>query len=515
MGEPLGRTLGGLAEFIQGLGNLNDPDKRKRQAVQQAILEDPTKAQEYSQLSPEALQALIGKARTFGSNNSADLIKSIQNTSLTGKRLEEKNKSDAINLANTNIQNSQPQQTLNPFEAYKANQLGTSNSPLNQQSQQNPFESLSQSQNPSTDLLTQNIQTIQNPIPQTLQNTQAEDVRRKSLGLPTQVESDAEAQRLSNEKQSGLNLALSNRASQFNLDEAISKRTKGDAATTHLALTKQTPIQAFDNPNTPNNIREGLMSSPEHSEGIRLALSERSSKASNALGYAQLDFEKRVRAENLDPTIQDRLNVGHAAETFAAKIGVNPATVRRLMVEPGLKDKYANTDVNNPSISTEDKELATAAQAMNEQTGRYSKKLVADIISKGNAAIQSAKEKALKEKASPADVAARMNEASALAYGTHQLTGPTFDYRSYGMFPGGEHKVGGVFSNRSDSYPILNPGSSILGFKAEIPPNSDEANKVAQVQALIDSGQADYNATISDPQAARIKHLLKPSSKKK
>jgi len=517
MGEPIGRTLGGLAEFIQGLGNLNDPDKRKRQAVQQAILEDPTKAQEYSQLSPEALQALIGKARTFGSNNSADLIKSIQNTPLTGKRLEEKQKSDAINLANDNNSNAAPQQALNPFEAYKVNQLGGSNSPLTQQANQNPFDALSQSQNPGTDLLTQNTQQVSTPIAPTLKNSQAEDVRRKSLGLPTQVESKAEEQRLANEQRQGKLQDTQLDLNNFNLAELKSDKGKGDLTQNYIKNDKsgRTAYQIYSDPNTPADIKEGFTADKKLYDAVNLGREENNSSISHNFQQKTYDLQKLMASNKYNQDQQLLLGKIHVASELGPKIGVNPKVISDIFDNPELRKKYAGVDPSTVA-DPQEREYATAVRGLDNISGHYDKSMINKMKSTFEQERVRIQTQADEGKITPNEAINNINTAAQLNYGAYGLAPPKFDYNSTTFFPSLDPKAhANPLGQKGTKFIITDPGDAKLGYKNEGSVSPEEASQAKAAQDLINNGQATYENTVNDPRASRIKHLLTPPKVKK
>lgn len=71
-----GSVLQGLAGLIQGLGNLRDPNKDKRDRLQALLQQNPQLREQYQQQysgNPDALNALLGRKPLFGKSNRDDL----------------------------------------------------------------------------------------------------------------------------------------------------------------------------------------------------------------------------------------------------------------------------------------------------------------------------------------------------------------------------------------------------------------------------------------------------------
>lgn len=500
-GNNIGSSLAGLGDFLKGLGDLNDPDRTRRNLVQQQIAEDPTKAQEYSQLSPEALRALVGSKAKFGKNKTQELIDSIKNTPLTGKRLEEKNQANAIRLAETNNANAEDKTVLNPFEAYKASQRG-----LNSVTQ-NPFDALPQSQNNGTDMLTNNTTAINGtPIAPTLKNKQAEDVRRKALKLPTADEEAANAQRLENEKTLG-------DTAKLNLQTKQADELTKSKAEIYLEKNKISAYRASLDPNLDPEIRRGLFLGEATLKDIQAGHEERFANATVAHEHVMENLAKDAQSNKHNHDLIYQTANAQTNASLATHIGVKPEVIEDIQDHPEVRAIY-----QAPGFvpkTPKDEIYKTAVDGLNALGGRIGPKEIAKFHAQFATLEKDELDKVSTDKITPTEAEQNINILAKTVYGGAGLQPPVIRITKNQLFPSFDSNTeGGHMGDIGVKAQIVDPGDVKLGLKNEAPLSAEEKNQAAQIQALIDKG-ADYESTVINPRAAKFRHLLHPTKVEK
>lgn len=498
----IGSSLSGMGDFLRGLSALNDPDKKKRQLVEQAIAADPSKAEEYNaQLTDAGLQNLVGQKARFGTNKSQALIDSIRKTPLTGKRLEEKNQTDAINLANTNNANAENKTVLNPFQAYQAKQNGS------MLTSQNPFDALPQSQNNGTDMLTNNTTQINGtPIAPTLKNKQAEDVRRKALKLPTADEEAANAQRLENEKTLG-------DTAKLNLQTKQADELTKSKAEVYLEKNKISAYKASLDPNLDPEIRRGLFLGEATLKDIQAGHEERFANATVAHEHVMENLARDAQSNKHNHDLVYQTANANTNASLATHIGVKPEVIEDIQDHPEVRAIY-----QAPGFvpkTPKDEIYKTAVDGLNALGGRIGPKEIAKFHAQFATLEKDELDKVSTDKITPSEAEQNINILAKTVYGGAGLQPPIIKITKNRLFPSFDSNTeGGHMSDIGVKAQIVDPGDIKLGLKNEAPLSAEEKNQAAQIQALIDKG-ADYESTVVSSRAAKFRHLLHPAKVEK
>src|SRR3954466_8836195 len=91
----IGYNLAGIGDFLQGLAQLNDPDKAKRDLIEKQLATNPESADYYKQ-HPEALEQALGSQNMFGKNKKQEIMDRIKNAPDSAATLTERAKQMAF-----------------------------------------------------------------------------------------------------------------------------------------------------------------------------------------------------------------------------------------------------------------------------------------------------------------------------------------------------------------------------------------------------------------------------------
>lgn len=447
-------TLTGLAEFLKGIASLNDPDKQKRDDLTRQIALHPELSDYYKQ-NPDALEAAVGGKNTFGRNMKQELLDKVRNApdspSVAARKAVEGKQTTEASNAVTSM-----------LPALTGGSPGTIGTALNPK-----------------------------PVPQV--SDQQQNIYNKDNGLPSVAQQQLQKSQLASSE-------LARQKSESELADLKVRRGQAQATRKYLADSGDTAYGAYKKlKSLPPDVQLGLTSDPDLAEQVRLGQTEDYHKQT-------LDLQRLATSNKYD--MERLLNVAkiNAAQHITEKTGVSPDIVVKLMSDNGLRAKYG-AETFQPS-TPEEQQYKAAATELNSMGGQISntqrRQIDALYFQRVNPLISQINEGKIKPESVQAQVDL-INQLGTEVYGAHGLPSPTYKYGA----EGDKRSIGLMSGQRIFAKPVLYRADN----NEQTGANQDQV--LTQLQSAIDSGQADYSATLADPRAAKYRDKLRPPNKKK
>ncbi len=351
-----------------------------------------------------------------------------------------------------------------------------------------------------------------------LLNDTQKDLRSKFLGLPTAVEKKKDALEISGREQSTatskaeenllkeqlIGTKTSNQAKATDLRVDEEKRGRINLTKEYLKSTNQDPYKAYYNKSTPTPVKQAIF----EDDGLKNQFEAESTKAFHD---SSLELQKKSLSARTDMDImlqQARMN--HALNV-ANKFGADPKDVMSAMSFQGdrsklLDPKFKPSSPEEQSMQRGAIALKQAGDLIPEQQKRSSYN---EFKSRNKDQFLALETKGV-DMATGKAIVEQINADARNYFGQFGIDAPQWDYdKKYNK--GGLMSGGGII-NTPPKIGISNPGDPLFGLKLD--KETEESAQLESIAKLIESGQANLEATLKDPQmtpemAEQLKKRLK------